>query len=92
MTTAQDIRTAPNGDGILILRDGPTVRIHHADGRRWTIPAAPAPYVAALLGPARMASCPYCRAVRPSSPALASFESRPDRLTDGFYCGCRGWE
>lgn len=40
----------------------------------------------------RMAECPYCSRKRASSADLAFFEHRPNRVTDSFYCGCRGWD
>ncbi len=38
----------------------------------------------------RKARC-FCGRERPSSPALAFFEHRPNREYDVYYCGCRGW-
>jgi hypothetical protein len=41
----------------------------------------------------RVAVCGYgCGHQRPSSLDLAFFQSRPERETDSYYCGCRGWD
>jgi len=40
----------------------------------------------------RTAKCTYCKKTVKSSLELAFFECRPDRETDNFYCGCRGWD
>jgi hypothetical protein len=41
----------------------------------------------------RTAFCAYGRhGERPSSTALAFFESHPDREHDVYYCGCFGWD
>lgn len=40
----------------------------------------------------REASCTYCGSRIPSSQKAAFFSHRPDRPTDSFYCGCRGWD
>lgn len=47
----------------------------------------------------RMAKCSYskgrdgkpCLSMKPSSPDLAFFESKPNEEYDRFYCGCWGW-
>lgn len=39
----------------------------------------------------RKARCPDCGSEVPSDVGLAFFGYRPDRSTDSFYCGCRGW-
>jgi len=40
----------------------------------------------------RMAECPYCKKQVPSSTGLAFFEHRPNKQTDSYYSGCRGWD
>lgn len=42
---------------------------------------------------ARKAVCPHCDATEPSANLGKdfTFQARPDRPTDEFYCGCRGW-
>ena len=39
----------------------------------------------------RVAKCSDCGHERPSNTELAFFAHHPDRATDSFYCGCRGW-
>ncbi len=39
----------------------------------------------------RFAEC-ECKNKRKSSLELAFFEYRPNKETDSFYCGCRGWD
>lgn len=36
--------------------------------------------------------CPYCMKKEPSSWGAPFFEYRPNKDTDSFYCGCRGWD
>lgn len=41
----------------------------------------------------RKASCGLnCKKIVDSSFDLAFFEYRPDKETDLYYCGCRGWD
>lgn len=40
----------------------------------------------------RTAKCAYCNSLEPSSMDLAFFEHTPQKATDGYYCGCRGWD
>ncbi len=41
----------------------------------------------------RMATCSYGCNSEPSDPKkLAFFRERPERETDEYYCGCRGWD
>lgn len=41
----------------------------------------------------REAECLSChKNVVKSSPDLPFFEHRPDKETDGYYCGCMGWD
>jgi hypothetical protein len=40
----------------------------------------------------REAVCAYDGTRVPSSPNCAFFQYRPDKGTDTFYCGCRGWD
>lgn len=40
----------------------------------------------------RKATCPYCKTEVPSTTGLAFFEHRPDKPTDSYYCGCRGFD
>jgi len=40
----------------------------------------------------RMARCDECgKNEMPSAMKLRWFRHRPDRQTDEYYCGCRGW-
>jgi len=39
----------------------------------------------------RAAVCSACLTARRSSLSLPFFEYRSHKLTDSFYCGCRGW-
>lgn len=36
--------------------------------------------------------CAQCGSERASDPSAAFFESRPERATDAYYSGCRGWD
>ena len=41
----------------------------------------------------RMMNCAYHREPQiPTNPQAAFFEHRPDRDTDSYYCGCKGWD
>ena len=40
----------------------------------------------------REAKCSFCGKTVKSSLDLAFFEHRPDDETDGYYCGCIGWD
>jgi hypothetical protein len=40
----------------------------------------------------REAKCAYCGLRKPSDVTLPFFVHRPQRETDDFYCGCRGWD
>ena len=40
----------------------------------------------------RKAKCCYCKSERPSATGLPFFEHTPNKETDNFYCGCRGWD
>lgn len=39
----------------------------------------------------RIAECGECNNTQPSSTKLAFFKHQPDRASDSYYCGCRGW-
>lgn len=39
----------------------------------------------------REAKCGQCGHRRPSEFNLPFFEHNPNHETDGYYCGCRGW-
>ncbi len=39
----------------------------------------------------RLARCGCGRTV-PSNLNLPFFEHRPDKATDSYYCGCKGWD
>lgn len=40
----------------------------------------------------RTAECEACRLTTSSKWSLPFFHHRPDRETDSYYCGCRGWD
>ncbi len=40
----------------------------------------------------RKAKCSMCDRTEPSSIDLAFFEYRPEKPTDLYYCGCKGWD
>lgn len=40
----------------------------------------------------RTARCGNCKGTTKSSFSLPFFSYRPNSDTDGYYCGCRGWE
>jgi hypothetical protein len=40
----------------------------------------------------RTAKCHYCNYTSPSSLSLPFFAFHPERGSDDFYCGCRGWD
>ena len=40
----------------------------------------------------RTASCSSCGATAPSSTSLPFFRHYPERETDSYYSGCRGWD
>ena len=40
----------------------------------------------------RLAECTYCHTQKPSSPELSFFHHSPDKATDSYYDGCRGWD
>jgi hypothetical protein len=40
----------------------------------------------------RTAKCSSCKTTTQSKATLAFFSHRPSYETDGYYCGCRGWE
>jgi hypothetical protein len=40
----------------------------------------------------RRAKCSHCSCTLPSKATMPFFEARPLMPTDGFYCGCLGWD
>lgn len=40
----------------------------------------------------RQAACTYCGCERQSAWELPFFTYHPEAKTDGFYCGCFGWD
>lgn len=40
----------------------------------------------------RQAACHSCKKLAPSSTDLPFFGHQPGKASDGYYCGCRGWD